>query len=97
MMKIGMKFLERKIGGVAQNMIGSDIMNNKNKKLIEDLLKSVDYPVTANLVRDRLYDFWGRNVPTCRELGTFMNIHTNMQRTDKKSGAAEYLWSDLNE
>lgn len=85
------------IGGLMQNTIGSDIMINKNKKLIEDLLKSVDYPVTANLVRDRLYDFWGRNVPTCRELGTFMNIHTNMQRTDKKSGAAEYLWSDLNE
>jgi len=69
-------------------------MNRKNKKLIEDLVKSVDYPVNANLVRDRLWDLWGRNAPTCRELGTFMKTHKNMQRTNKKSGAAEYEWRD---
>tara|TARA_R110000822_G_scaffold173045_5_gene312642 strand:- start:1467 stop:1679 length:213 start_codon:yes stop_codon:yes gene_type:complete len=70
------------------------MMNKKHQKLIEDLLKSVEYPVNANLVRDRLWDLWGRNAPTCREIGTFMNINKNMQRTEKKSGAAEYLWRD---
>ena len=67
-------------------------MNKKYQKLIEELLIGIDYPITANVVRDRLWDSWGRNVPTCREIGTFMNINKNMFKTDKKSGPAEYLW-----
>tara|TARA_R110001592_G_C13162764_1_gene749071 strand:- start:2263 stop:2472 length:210 start_codon:yes stop_codon:yes gene_type:complete len=69
-------------------------MNKKYQKLIEELLQGIDYPLTANVVRDRLWDSWGRNVPTCREIGTFMNINKNMFKTDKKSGPAEYLWRD---
>jgi hypothetical protein len=69
-------------------------MNKKYQKLIEDLLSGIDYPITANVVRDRLWDSWGRNVPTCREIGTFMNMHKNMIKAGKKSGPAEYLWRD---
>ena len=67
-------------------------MNKRYQKLIEELLRGIDYPITANVVRDRLWDSWGRNVPTCREIGTFMNINKNMVKADKKSGPAEYLW-----
>ena len=43
----------------------------KNGLLVENLVKSCNYPLSANSVRDRLWDSWGRNVPTCREIGTF--------------------------
>jgi len=102
-MKNGMRFLERKNGGTILNLIGSDIMKSKkglsikNGLLVENLVKSCNYPLSANSVRDRLWDSWGRNVPTCREIGTFLHLNKNMVKTEKKSGAAEYLWGVIDE
>ena len=66
----------------------------KHGALVVAFIQSVPYPVSANVVRDRLWDSWGKNAPTCREIGTFMNLHPNMARTEKASGPAEYLWSE---
>jgi|MDTB01.3.fsa_nt_gb hypothetical protein len=61
-------------------------------KLVEELLQSVDYSLNANSVRDRLWELWGRNAPTCREIGTFLNLHPNTIRMNGKNGPAEYQW-----
>ena len=63
-------------------------------QLVIDLLKNSGYPLGANHIKDRLWDKWGRNVPTPREIGTFLNLHPNFIRVEGCSAGAEYIWED---
>ncbi len=66
-------------------------------QLVINLMKEIDTPLGANHIKDKLWDKWGRNSPTSRELGTFLNIHPNFIRvktiTTARTGA-EYIWED---
>ena len=67
-------------------------LSSRHGVLVENLLQEVDYPLTANAIRDRLWDSWGKNAPTCRELGIYLKLHPSTIRTNKKVGPGEYLW-----
>ena len=96
-MMIGMKFLEQKNGGIIQNMSGSDMMkrsglSKRHGVLVDNYLKAdtTRYPVTASMIRDALWDNWGRNTPTCREIGIYLHLNSQVIRVNKKTGPAEY-------
>mgnify|MGYP003115594518 FL=1 len=52
------------------------------------------FPQTANSVRDGLWDAWGKNTPTCREIGMYLMLSPLVVRTEKKYGPAEYILRD---
>ena len=52
------------------------------------------FPQTANSVRDGLWDKWGKNTPTCREIGMYLMLSPIVERTERKYGPAEYILRD---
>lgn len=63
-------------------------------QLVINMMKESGMPLGANHIKDRLWDKWGRNVPTSREIGTFLNLHPNMSRVQQGSSGAEYIWEE---
>ena len=51
---------------------------------------STRFPVSASMIRDSLWDSWGRNTPTCREIGIYLHMSNIVIKSPKKTGPAEY-------
>jgi len=60
--------------------------------LIENLIKNSERSLGVNHIKDLLWDMWGRNVPTPRQIGTFLHTHPNMDKVRTTKQGAEYLW-----
>jgi hypothetical protein len=77
---------------VAPIMKGRMGLGVRHRRLVEDLLKESNDPLTTSQIKDRLWEQWGRRQPTNRELGTFLYIHPSITKVAITKFGAEYLW-----
>jgi hypothetical protein len=67
-------------------------LSERHGRLLIEFVLDFNDTITPRVARDRLWDSWGRNKPTSREIGTFMNLHPNFIHTGYVEGAKEYMW-----
>ena len=70
-------------------------LRQSHAKLVENLVQGSEKRWTASEIKDVLWDMWGRTQPTAREIGSFLNIHPQMQRVNKYGPCAEYIWKEF--
>ena len=66
----------------------------RHRRLVEELLKGSNDPITTSQIKDRLWEQWGRRQPTNRELGTFLHIHPSIKKVATTNFGAEYMWKE---
>ena len=66
----------------------------RHRRLVEDLLKETNDPLSTAQIKDRLWEQWGRRQPTNRELGTFLHIHPSIKKVATTQSGAEYIWKE---
>ncbi len=66
----------------------------RHRRLVEDLLKESNDPLSSAQIKDRLWEQWGRRQPTNRELGTFLYIHPSIKKVATTNFGAEYMWKE---
>lgn len=64
----------------------------KHGLILNEFMMDFHDSITPRVARDRLWDKWGRNKPTSREIGTYMNLHPNFIHSGYVEGAKEYIW-----
>tara|TARA_R110000824_G_scaffold314142_5_gene501013 strand:- start:2699 stop:2968 length:270 start_codon:yes stop_codon:yes gene_type:complete len=83
-------------GFLSKGLVGYNMkrygLKERHTILIENLMKNTEHSLGAGHIKDLLWDSWGRNVPTPRQIGTFLKTHPQMKREKNTKRGAEYLW-----
>ena len=66
----------------------------RHRRLVEDLLKESNDPLSSAQIKDVLWEQWGRRQPTNREIGTFLHIHPSIKKIAITNFGAEYMWKE---
>ena len=66
----------------------------RHRRLVEDLLKESNDPLSSAQIKDVLWEQWGRRQPTNREIGTFLHIHPSIKKKAITNFGAEYMWKE---
>ena len=66
----------------------------RHRRLVEDLLKESNDPLSSAQIKDVLWEQWGRRQPTNREIGTFLHIHPSIKKVAITNFGAEYMWKE---
>ena len=72
-------------------------LSGRHALLVIELMKDTTVPLGASHIKDRLWDRWGRNTPTSREIGSFLHHHENFHRVSTRPAprtGAEYVWRE---